>query len=90
MALEFVWLYNNRMHWKLFLILVAGVCFCISSVAYIFFKFALRPKDDQAWEREHWDFEDEDPGLKRYDFWCRILFSIVIISMLLLFVSISI
>ncbi|MEN8128004.1 MAG: hypothetical protein ABFR90_09405 [Planctomycetota bacterium] len=78
------------MHWKIILILIAGSCFCVSSAAYIFVKFALRPKDGQAWEQEHWDFEDEYPAIKRYHFWCRFLFSTVVVSMLLLFIVISV
>ncbi|MHC5164854.1 MAG: hypothetical protein ACYSOI_05820 [Planctomycetota bacterium] len=71
------------------LILVAGSCFCLSSAAYLFVKFALRPKDGQEWENHHWDFEDDRPEIKRYYFWSKILFSAVIISMLLLFLMIS-
>jgi hypothetical protein len=78
------------MHWKIALILIAGTCFCVSSGVYIFVKFALRPKDNQTWKQEHWGIEDEHPTVKRYDFWCRFLFLAVIISMLLLFVVISI
>ena len=72
------------------MILCAGTCFCLSSAAYLCVKFALRPKDGQSWEQSHWEFEDQHPAIKRYDFWCRVLFSAVIISMLLLFLSISV
>jgi len=77
------------MHWKIIMILCAGTCFCLSSAAYLFVKLALRPKDGQSWEQNHWEFEDQHPAIKRYDFWCRILFSAIIISMLLLFLTIS-
>jgi hypothetical protein len=77
------------MHWKLILILVAGSCFCVSSVGYLFVKTVLRPKQGGDWEKDHWDFEDDRPEIKRYHFWSRILFSAVIISMLLLFLMIS-
>ena len=78
------------MHWKIYLILVAGSCFCISSVGYIFVKIALRPKNGSDWEQTHWDVEDNHPELARYNFWCRVLFTAIIISMLLLFLSISV
>ena len=78
------------MHWKIILILFAGTCFCVSSAGYLFVKFALRPKNGQAWEETGWDFEDQYPAVKQYNFWCRILFSAVAISMLLLFLSISV
>jgi len=78
------------MNWKIILIVCAGTCFCVSSAGYLFVKLALRPKSGQSWEQNHWEFEDQDPAIKRYDFWCRILFSAVMISMLLLFLSISV
>lgn len=78
------------MNWKIIMILCAGTCFCLSSAAYLFVKIALRPRPGQEWEETDWDVEDQHPTLKRYHFWCRILFSAVIISMLLLFLSISV
>ena len=77
------------MHWKLLLILVAGSCFCLSSAAYLFVKFALRPKDGQDWEENHWEYEDDHPAMRRYHFWSRILFIAIIVSMLGLFIAIS-
>jgi hypothetical protein len=77
------------MHWKIILILCAGTGFCISSAAYLFVKLALRPKDGQSWEETDWDYEDQHPVIKRYHFWCRILLSAVVVSMLLLFLGIS-
>jgi hypothetical protein len=78
------------MHWKIILILIAGSCFLISSAAHIIVKFALRPKPDSDWQEVHWEFEDHDPALQRYQFWSRITFGAVIVSMLLLFILISV
>lgn len=78
------------MSWRLILILIAGSCFCISGAGYIFVKIALRPKDNSDWEQAHWEFEDRHPALSRYHFWCKILFTAVIASMLLLFVAVSV
>ena len=78
------------MHWRIIMILIAGSCFCICSMAYIFVKFALRPKDNGDWEQVHWEFEDSHPEIKKYHFWCRILLSGVIISMLLIFIAVSV
>jgi hypothetical protein len=80
----------GAMHWKLILILIGGISFCISSGAFLFVKIILRPKSGQAWEENHWEFEDQDPGMKRYDFWSRISFIGVVISMLLIFIGISV
>ncbi|MEN8126495.1 MAG: hypothetical protein ABFR90_01685 [Planctomycetota bacterium] len=78
------------MHWKLTLILSSGICFCLSSAGYLFVKIVLRPKSGGDWEEGHWEFEDQHTDIKRYHFWCRILFSAVIVSMLLLFIAISV
>jgi hypothetical protein len=78
------------MGWKILLILFAGTAFCFSSAAYLYVKIALRPQSGQAWEEDPWDVEDQPPALKRYHFLCRVLFSAVAISMLLLFLSISV
>ena len=90
MALKSEGLYNVLMNWKLILILVAGTCFCASSAGYLFVKIVLRPKQGGDWEEGHWEFEDQRPAVKRYHFWCRLLFSAVIVSMLLLFITLSV
>ena len=78
------------MHWKIILILFAGSCFLLSSATYIAVKIVLRPKQDSDWQEFHWEFEDRDPALRRYQFWSRLAFGAVIVSMLLLFIAISV
>ena len=78
------------MHWKVILILIGGTCFCVSSAAFFYVKIALRPKRNHAAEETFWEFEDRDPALRRYQFWCRILFTATILSMTLLFIAISV
>lgn len=78
------------MHWKLILILIAGTCFCVSSVGFLFVKIALRPKRDEDLDAVYWEFEGQHPTLARYHFWSKIAFSAVIISMLLLFIALSV
>ncbi len=78
------------MHWKTALILCAGTCFFVSSAGYLFVKLALRPKGDRPWEENCPAFEEQDPALKRYQFWCGVLFSAVVFSMLLLFIAVSV
>lgn len=90
MALKSVRLYTVLMNWKLVLILVAGTCFCISSAGYLFVKIILRPKQDGDWEDNDWEFEEQDRSLVRYHFLCKITFSAVVISMLLLFLTLSV
>lgn len=89
MALKSGVLYNVLMNWKLILILVAGTCFCVSSAGYLFVKIVLRPKQGSDWEEYHWEFEEQDRPLARYNLWCKITFSAVIISMLLLFIALA-
>ena len=83
-------LYNALMNLKLILILVSGTCFCVSSAGYLFVKIALRPKRGDGWEEEYWEFQEQDWSLARYNLWCKITFSAVIISMLLLFITLSV
>ena len=90
MALKSGALYNALMNWKLISILVAGTCFCASSAGYLFVKIALRPKRGGDWEECYWEFEEQYRPLARYNFWCKITFSAVIISMLLLFITLAI
>jgi hypothetical protein len=90
MALKLARLYNVLMNWKLFLILVAGTCFCISSAGYVFVKIILRPKQGGDWEENYWEFEEQDRSLVRYNLWCKITFSAVVISMLLWFITVMI
>ena len=78
------------MHWKLILILVAGICFFVSSAGYLFVKIALRPKRDADLDEVYWEIEEQHPSLARYHFWCKITFSAVIISMLLLFLTLAV
>jgi hypothetical protein len=78
------------MHYKTLLILASGVLFCLSSAGYLLVKVFLRPKDDSGLEEYYWEFEESHPDLKRYHRWSRIFFTGVIVSMLLLFVAISV
>jgi hypothetical protein len=78
------------MPYKTALILAAGLLFCISTAAFLLVKIFLRPKDDSGLDDCHWEFEDTHPALKRYTLWSRICFTGVMISMLLLFLAVSI
>jgi hypothetical protein len=73
------------MHWKIVVILLGGCLFLISGAGFLFVKIALRPKDDSNLDDYHFEFEDHHPQLARYEYWSRITFAGVIISMLMLF-----
>jgi hypothetical protein len=78
------------MHYKLWFILAAGLLFCVSAAGYAAVKIFLRPKEGSELDEIYWEFEDKLPDLKRYNFWCRVFFVGVVISMLLMIVTISV
>ena len=69
------------------LILFAGSLFCVSATAYLYAKVRLRPRDDSDLDHYYHEFENQHPGLARYDAWCRVTLTGVILSMLLLFLA---
>jgi len=77
------------MPYKAFLILIAGLLFCISGAGCLAVRLFLKPKDSDL-DDIYWEFEDSHPKLKRYTAWSRVFFTGIVISMLLLFVAIAI
>lgn len=74
------------MHYKIWLILIAGLLFCASAAGYVLVKIFLRPREDSGLDEVYWEFEEGHPDLKRYNFWSRVFFVGVVLSMLLLMV----
>ncbi len=72
---------------KALLILFAGLLFLVSAAAHIYAKVRLRPRDDSDVDNYYHEFEDQHPGLARYNAWCRVTLTGVIIAMLLMFLS---
>jgi hypothetical protein len=70
------------------IILFAGSLFIASAVAHIYVKVRLRPRDDSDLDNYYHEFEDQHPGLARYNAWCRVTLTGVIIAMLLMFLAI--
>lgn len=70
------------------IILFAGSLFIASAVAHIYAKVRLRPRDDSDLDNYYHEFEDQHPGLARYNAWCRVTLTGVIIAMLLMFLAI--
>jgi hypothetical protein len=68
--------------------LFAGSLFFISAAAHIYAKLRLRPRDDSDLDEYYHEFEDCHPGLARYNAWCRITLTGVILAMLLLFLAV--
>ena len=74
---------------KVILILFAGSLFFVSTAAHIYAKVRLRPREDSDLDNYYHEFEDQHPDLARYNTWCRVTLTGVILSMLLLFLAIA-
>jgi len=82
--------YNEVMQYKTIVMLIAGILFCLGSAGYVVFKSILRSKDRNRIGEYNEMFEVDNPYFLKYQRWIRICFTVVIISMLLLFVCIAI
>jgi hypothetical protein len=72
------------MHIRVFVLLLAGPLFLISTASYIYVQLRFKP-DDNELDDYYWEVEDRHPGLARYNKWSRITLTSVAISALLLF-----
>lgn len=70
------------------MMLLGGSLFIISTAAHIYAKVRLRPHDDSDLDDYYHEFEERHPGLARYNAWCRVTLTGVILSMLLIFLAI--
>ncbi|MCE5187152.1 MAG: hypothetical protein LLF76_13610 [Planctomycetaceae bacterium] len=77
------------MHYRIWLILIAGCLFFFSGLGYAAVKIFLRPRDSEI-DETYWEFEDRHPGLRRYEQWGRVFFIGIVVSMLMLILAISI
>ncbi|MEJ2701523.1 MAG: hypothetical protein P8Z79_03680 [Sedimentisphaerales bacterium] len=68
--------------------IAGGLFFLISALAHLYVRLRLRPKDDS--EDYYYEFEDQQPGVARYEKWSRITFAGVAIGVLLLFLAVFI
>lgn len=72
------------------LYIIAGPLFLISITAHIFVKIKLSPKENSDLDDYYHEFEDQHPGLVRYEKWSKITLTTAIISALLLFIAVAI
>ncbi len=72
---------------KVVLLFVGSLLFLISTVAHIYVKFKLCPKQGSDFDDIYWEFEDTHPGFARYSRLSRITFAGIVIGMLLLFLT---
>lgn len=67
------------------LYIIGGVLFVASTIAYIYVRLYLRPKDDSELDDYYYEFEDLHPGYARYTKWLRITTGGAALGILLLF-----
>jgi len=72
------------------LYILAGLGFIISACAHLYVKLRLQPGKDSDLDDYYYEFEDQHPGLARYNKWSRITFGAMVVSVLLLFVAAAI
>lgn len=73
---------------KIILVLLAGPAFLIGIAGYLIVRLKLRPGSKEM-EETYWEFEDSHPAFRRYHFWSRLTLTLIVISMLLLFLVIA-
>jgi hypothetical protein len=73
---------------KVVLLFVGSLLFIVSTVAHIYVKLKLRPKQGSDFDDIYWEFEDTHPGFARYSRLCAITFTAAIIGALLLFAAV--
>lgn len=62
--------------------------FLIGTAGYWFVRLKLRPREKDM-EETYYEFEDRHPAFRRYEFWSRITLTLVVLSMLLIFLVIA-
>jgi hypothetical protein len=72
---------------KVIILLIGGLVFIVSTVAFLYVKIKLRPKQDSEVDEIYWEFEETDPDLARYNKFSQITFAGIVIGTLLLFLS---
>ncbi|OHB77625.1 MAG: hypothetical protein A2Z25_05845 [Planctomycetes bacterium RBG_16_55_9] len=68
--------------------IIGGLLFLVSVAAHLYVRLRVRPKED--FEDYYYEFEDQQPGIARYDRWSRITFAGAAVGVLLLFVAVFI
>ena len=72
------------------LYIIAGPLFLISLASHIIVRICLRPKDDDDLDDYYYEFEDQHPAYAKYLKWSKITLTSAVISLLLLFIALTI
>ena len=73
---------------KIILLSIGSLLFIVSTVAHIYVKLKLRPKQDSDFDKIYWEFEDTHEGFSRYDKLSQITFAGAVIGAILLFLAV--
>ena len=72
---------------KLILYIIAGPLFLVSLAAHLYVKIKLRKEYDSDLDDYYHEFEDQHPGLAKYEKYSKITFAAITLSVLLLFLA---
>jgi len=70
-----------------YIVLFSAPIFLISVLGHIFVKIRMRPEDDSGLDDYYHEFEDQHPGLAKYEKWSQITFAGAVIGTLGLFLG---
>ena len=70
----------------IFLMLLDGLILVAAIAAYIIVRICMKPKQDSDLDDYYYEFEDQHPGLARYQKWSQYTFTTAIVAALIFFV----
>ena len=71
------------------IVIISGLLFVVSLVAYIIIRATMKPRIEDL-DDYYYEFEDQHPKVVKYESYKRVAITLAAISMLLLFISISV
>jgi len=69
------------------LYIIAGPLFLVSFIGYLYVQVRLRREYDEDLDDYYFEFEDQHPGLAKFNKWSRITLTTAVISALMLFMA---
>ena len=69
------------------LYIIAGPLFLVSFIGYLYVQVRLRREYDEDLDDYYFEFEDQHPGLVKFNKWSRITLAAAVISALMLFMA---
>ncbi|MFC1738309.1 hypothetical protein ACFL1G_04565 [Planctomycetota bacterium] len=69
------------------LYIIAGPLFLVSFIGYLYVQVRLRREYNEDLDDVYYEFEDQHPGLAKFNKWSRITLTAAVISALMLFMA---